>query len=343
MGGKSTQECSADELAFFSKRTGGLLFRVNALMWPVIPEKDEALHPLQCSLFKENQCSVLLLIEHWVDEMNQCSVLLLHPRRNPVALFRRLLHLPDEKKKVPEAVKNAVVSAVRRFDQKMSRPRSNSVTPLQLRVSNNDLFWTFQAPKGVADAMLVCHVATSILQVRSRRPDQCLSNSNSNHEIVATHLSRYCAYLVAYCPELLPDDSAWCTSLYKAVKKEAARVLRDVGDRVSTATHVVEDQQLIKLLSEQSKHRVLNDGAELGRRLVELPEGEEVAWKALAEFWSETLVSVAAACDNIDEHAEAVARGGELVTLLWALLAHVDVGSIDDDDATATHGAPDVV
>ncbi|XP_048558603.1 uncharacterized protein LOC125539240 [Triticum urartu] len=279
------------------------------------------------------------LIEHWVDEMNQCSVLLLHQRRKPVALLRRLLHRPDEKKKVPKAVKTAVVSAVRRFDPRISRLRSNSVTPLQLRVNNNELLWTFQAPKGVADAMLVCHVATSILQVRSRRKNKPLSN----HEIAATHISQYCAYLVAYCPELLPDDAAWCRSLYKAVKKDAARVLRDGGGRVSTATPEVEDQQLLKLLSEQSKHRVLKDGAELGRLLAELPAGEEVAWKTLAEFWSDTLVSVAAACDNIDDHAEAVARGGELVTLLWALLAHV--GSVDDDtaDAAATYGAPDAV
>jgi hypothetical protein len=31
--------------------------------------------------------------------------------------------------------------------------------------------------------------------------------------------------LVAYVPELLPDDDEWCKSLYKAVKKDCTRVL----------------------------------------------------------------------------------------------------------------------
>uniref|UniRef100_M8CZ49 Uncharacterized protein n=1 Tax=Aegilops tauschii TaxID=37682 RepID=M8CZ49_AEGTA len=269
---------------------------------------------------------------HWEDKMNQSSILVLRPRRNLVALLRHLLHLPDQKK-VPRPVKAAVVDAVRRY--KRTGRQTNGATHMQLHVNN--LLWTSQGTKGTADVILVCHVATSILEVRSRRQNKPLSN----HEIAATHISQYCAYLDAYCPELLPDDAAWCRSLYKAVNKDAARVLR--SDRVSPATPEAEDQQLVKLLSEQSKHHVLKDGAELGRLLTELPEGEEVAWKALAEFWSDTLVSVAAACDNIDEHAEAVARGGELVTLLWALLAHV--GSVDDDtaDAAATHGAPDAV
>ncbi|XP_045085598.1 uncharacterized protein [Aegilops tauschii subsp. strangulata] len=276
------------------------------------------------------------IMKHWEDKMNQCSILVLHARRNPVALLRHLLHLPDQKKKVPRPVKTAVIDTVRRYER--IKRRSNGTTPLQLQV-NDDLLWSFEEAKGTSDAMLVCHIATSILEVRSRGHKQPLSD----HEIVATHLSQYCAYLVANSPELLPDDAVWCRSIYEAVKKDATRVLRDGGDQVSTATPEEEHQQLFKLLSGQSKHHVLKDGGELGRRLAELPEGEEVAWKALAEFWSETVVSVAAACDNIDEHAEAVARGGELVTLLWALLAHVGSVHVDTADAAATHGAPDAV
>lgn len=40
-----------------------------------------------------------------------------------------------------------------------------------------------------------------------------------------THLSRYCAYLMTWLPELLPDDDAWSKDLYEAVKKDADRVL----------------------------------------------------------------------------------------------------------------------
>ncbi|KAM3412888.1 hypothetical protein ACQJBY_004199 [Aegilops geniculata] len=271
------------------------------------------------------------LLDRWEDKMYQCSILPLHPSRNPIALLRRILHLPDQKMKVPTAVKAAVLDVVR-MNQR-NKLGNNGATPRRLQVGS-DLLWTSHVAKGAADAMLVCHVATSILEMTRSR-----EQLHSDHEIVATHLSRYCAYLVACCPKLLPDDHVWCRSLYKAVKKDAGRVLAGRGITVSTSE--AEYRRLVDLLIARSNHQVLKDGAELGQRLAELPEGEEVAWKALAGFWTEMIVSVAATCDNIDEHAEAVARGGELVTLLWALLAHV--GSVDDDTAAATRGAPDVV
>ncbi|XBJ12720.1 hypothetical protein VPH35_017184 [Triticum aestivum] len=272
-----------------------------------------------------------MLSGHWEDKMNQCSILALHPSINVVSLLRHILNLPDHKEKVPRVVKVAIVDAVRRFDQRRIRHRSNlGATPLQLR-AGNELLWTFHGAKGVADAILMCHVATSILEMASSQR-QLLSD----HEIVATHLSRYCAYLVAYSPKLLPDDAVWCRSLYKAVKKDAERSLVGCGITIST-----DYGRVVELLSTRSKHHVLRDGVELGWRLAELPEGEEVAWKALAEFWSETVVCIAASCDDMDEHAEAIARGGELITLLWALLYHV--GSVDDATTAATHGAPDDV
>ncbi|CAM0953757.1 unnamed protein product [Alopecurus aequalis] len=282
------------------------------------------------------------LLDHWEDKMNQCSVLVLYPWRNPVGLLRRLLHLPDQKKKIPRAVKAAVVNAVRRYDQRrMRRPSNGRATPLPIQLGS-DLLWTFHAAKGVADAMLVCHVATGILEARSSNHKKPLSD----HEVVATQLSRYCAYLVACSPELLPDDALWCRSLYKAVNKDAARVLSRGCTWPSMAPEA-KDQRLVRLLSARSKHQVLKDGAELGARLAQLAQGgeEDVAWKALAAFWSETVVSVAASSDNMDEHAEAIARGGELVTILWALLAHLRSVDDDDDAAVATHGAappPDV-
>ncbi|KAI5020401.1 hypothetical protein ZWY2020_045289 [Hordeum vulgare] len=272
-----------------------------------------------------------MLSGNWEDKMNQCSILVLHPSINPVALLRHIIHLPDHKEKVPKVVKTAVVDAVRRFDQRRIRHRGSlGATPLQLQ-AGNELRWTFHGAKGVADAMLMCHVATSILETASSRR-QLLSD----HEIVATHLSRYCAYLVACCPKLLPDDPVWCRSLYKAVKKDAERSLSGCNITIST-----DYGRLVELLSMRSKHHVLRDGVELGWRLAELPEGEKVAWKALAEFWSETVVCIAASCDDMDEHAEAIARGGELITLLWTLLYHV--GSVDDTTADATHVSVDDV
>jgi hypothetical protein len=139
---------------------------------------------------------------------------------------------------------------------------------------------------------------------------------------------------VAFSPELLPDDDAWSRSLYKHTKKDAERVL--AAARVAVPpTPEMEYRQLVELLSTRSKHDVLKDGAKLGEQLVELTEGEDAAWKALAGFGSAAIL-YAAPSDNLDGHAEAVARGGELITLLWALLAHLEVDPRPEDTAAAT-------
>jgi hypothetical protein len=80
---------------------------------------------------------------------------------------------------------------------------------------------------------------------------------------------------------------------------------------------------------------------ELGKRLADLAEAEEEAaatWRVLAGFWSEMILYVAPS-ENLDGHAEAIARGGEMITLLWALLAHVGIVRRADRNATTTAAA----
>lgn len=66
-------------------------------------------------------------------------------------------------------------------------------------------------------------------------------------------------------------------------------------------------------------------GAELGTQLVE-ECGDDAAqgWVLLAELWAELIVYVAPS-DNIEGHAEALAQGGEFITLLWALSTHTGI------------------
>ncbi|TVU40990.1 hypothetical protein EJB05_14478, partial [Eragrostis curvula] len=157
-----------------------------------------------------------------------------------------------------------------------------------------------------------------------------------HHKIAATHLSRYCAYLVTWSPELLPDDAAWSSSLYDAVKKDVRHGF--AGRRLtSSTTPEAEYQMVVDVLGEYSKHEVLKNGVSLGKQLVELAEGEGTSWKLLAGFWSEMILFVAPS-ENLKGHSEAIARGGELITLLWAMLFHAGIVSRpgeDGDGATA--------
>ncbi|XP_071675379.1 uncharacterized protein [Lolium perenne] len=280
------------------------------------------------------------LVRPLKDNMNQCSIIVLHPRKlAPVALLRRIIPLPEQKKsvKVPREVKTAIVDTLR-SSSRGDDLRNGKMTWQQLGIQVGDNFLQAHGAQGTSDTLLAWHIATTIFEARN--PRTLASSSGS----VATHLSRYCAYLVAYCPELLPDNEGWSKSVYKATKKDADHALRDA---VPAAMPELKYRQLVELLSAAgSKNQVLKEGARLGEQLVELMKGEEeAAWKALAGLWCETILYMAPS-DNLDGHAEAVARGGELITLLWALLTHVSIPEAATGSSTTTTrmgASPDMV
>jgi len=277
-------------------------------------------------------------MKHWDGKMSQCSVLVLQSRRtSPLVLVRRLLPLPDHRKKVKvtAAVKVCIINALRSI---INGSLSNGVESLRRSQVGESFIWACDG-KGTSDTILVWHIATCILEVKHPyghdKRQGSSPNLDSDHKIVATHLSRYCAYLVTWCPELLPDEDEWSKSLYNAVKEDATCVLA-VRAATRPLTPEVEYQDLVQLLSEDSKHEVLKNGVRLGKQLVELVEGEEAAWAMLAGFWAEMILYVSPS-KNLRGHSMAIACGGELITLLWALLFHVGIVSrLGEPDFTAT-------
>uniref|UniRef100_A0A0E0LGT6 DUF4220 domain-containing protein n=1 Tax=Oryza punctata TaxID=4537 RepID=A0A0E0LGT6_ORYPU len=281
-----------------------------------------------CLLFRCNYCK--LVNNPWKDNINLCSILEMttKKRSTPCHLLpiRRLiptLPLPEKAKnvKVPDQVKSAIIDKLR-----SSKGRQLTKGTASLGSDNNHLLWACSCGaerSSTTDVLLVWHIATTILEVRY--PSTTTDSSSSR--VVATHLSGYCAYLVAYCPELLPDDDGWSKDLYKDVKEDARRALS--AGRVPVSTPEEECKKLIRLLSAGCRHEVLRNGAKLAEQLVALvqtqqEEDEGKAWKVLAGFWSEMILYLAPS-DNLDGHAAAIARGGELITLLWALLTHVGI------------------
>lgn len=171
--------------------------------------------------------------------------------------------------------------------------------------------------KGVSDTILAWHIATSLFELRHPKA--------SDAKIAATHLSRYCAYLVMYLPGLLPDDEEWSKILHQDVKKDADRVLAGWARSDASAAEADEYQQLVELLisADSTNHVVVRNGARIAEQLVKL-QSDRDQWKALAHFWSEMILYVAPS-QNLDGHAEAIASGGELITLLWVLLEHAGI------------------
>ncbi|KAL6609858.1 hypothetical protein ACP70R_039827 [Stipagrostis hirtigluma subsp. patula] len=251
-------------------------------------------------------------LNKWEDKMSQCSILVPHSQEVSI-FYRRLVHLPNQRKiKVPNEVKEAVFKALQddlaSLEEGAIKHIRRPSSPVSDCDDNSLLPWP--GAKGTASAILAWHIATSIFEVKDPNP--------SDHKVVATTLSRYCAYLVGYRPELLPDADEWCKKLYKDVEKDPALHLARFAARAAAP----EDRykQLAETLIAESKQEVLKSGGRLGVKLADT----STTWEELARFWSQMLLYVAPS-ENSDAHADAIFRGGELITLLWALLLHAGI------------------
>ncbi|KAK3126317.1 hypothetical protein QOZ80_7AG0554810 [Eleusine coracana subsp. coracana] len=282
--------------------------------------------------WRNNLMGICKLMKHWDGKMNQCSVLGFH-RSAPllVLLTTRLLRLPDQKTKVKvsASVKLKIIDALRSCNSHGRRLSNGTSSLRQSQVRDQSFLWACNG-KGTSDIILTWHIATCILEVRYPQLQEQETQSISDNKIVAMHLSRYCAYLMAWYPDLLPDDDGWSKSVYDGIKKDVVRVLASGGGAAAAGSSTPEakyQKLLAQLMSEPSNHEVLKSGVRLGKQLAELTEGEggqEAAWKLLAGFWSEMILYVAPS-DNLKGHSEAIARGGELITLIWAMLFHAGI------------------
>ncbi|KAJ1283610.1 hypothetical protein BS78_03G141300 [Paspalum vaginatum] len=165
------------------------------------------------------------------------------------------------------------------------------------------------------ELILMWHVGTRLFEMKS--------TSSSPDMIAACHLSYYCAYLVAVAPELLPDCAAWTKRRYKEVSDDVMSAAAALGSESMAMAERYE--QMVQALSKGSRDTVLRRGAELGRHLVEdYVDDEATACRILADYWSEMVLYVAPS-ENVKGHVQAMARGGEFITIVWALLLHAGV------------------
>lgn len=188
--------------------------------------------------------------------------------------------------------------------------------------------WISTLPeKNYANTILIWHIATCYLDMD---PDyghrylllESTSQANSSYDM-ATKLSKYCAYLVAFLPELLRGDARATSEAFQSVVQGTRTVLGDAVDKY----------EKMKTLSHVGQHSSLptfEAGVALAKRLqgifpikkIEALENSkriEALWNLLADFWVETILYIAP-CDDTAKHIDMLAQGGELITHVWALL-----------------------
>ncbi|KQK19630.1 hypothetical protein BRADI_1g49450v3 [Brachypodium distachyon] len=208
--------------------------------------------------------------------------------------------------------------------------------------------------ESVAEVMLTWHVATTIMEAKCP-PGVGSKKTTKGFHTVATRLSRYCAYLVAFHPELLPDNQEKTERVFEAAKEELEGVLGCCGYYLSCWGARVNGVVAAAVPGAEWKDggKVVHNGAKLGnmlreeatrcsRKLGNMLGGEamrkggddddddgqlETTWKLLADVWTELLVYVAPSSDEerVMGHASVLVQGGEFITVLWALTTHVGI------------------
>ncbi|CAL4976482.1 unnamed protein product [Urochloa decumbens] len=243
----------------------------------------------------------------WRHRIGQNSVL--EPRRFLMRsgfLSERLYGKAGLMRSVPvsPAVKDAVIrsllSSYGRMDDK-----GKSVAAR--RVGGSKVDWALHGGDGRSSSstelILTWHVATRLYEMKAK------SAPESADMAAACHLSYYCAYLAAAAPELLPDATAWTERRYREVSDDVRAALG--ADGTGSEPLAERYELVVAALSAGPRDKVLWRGAELGRRLVEEYAGDEPS-------------------ENAKGHVEAMARGGEFITLVWALLLHAGVTTRPD-------------
>ncbi|CAM0903961.1 unnamed protein product [Alopecurus aequalis] len=311
---------------------------------PVLQREGFFFQPIIRSLLR------LRALQAWQDKLGQYSLLhSLHTsRRCNHFLHYATLFLVHKVGKgrvrgkpvmVSELVKRAIVDSL----AGSSGHLTNGVRSLRSNGVHEQLSWACHDGEDgivVTRAILVWHVATDICKHQldvakgkdDKQPPAVFGDDRVAVEAsasVATDLSRYCAYLLAFAPSLLPDHRSISASMLSETIEDARKLLRGskkmekkceklMGVAVAANYDVGGDDD------DGGTVPLVMLGARLARQLMEDIQDTALRWRVLAEFWAEMVLYVAPS-DDARAHLEALAKGGQFVTHLWALLTHAGV------------------
>ncbi|TKW22278.1 hypothetical protein SEVIR_4G218400v4 [Setaria viridis] len=217
---------------------------------------------------------------------------------------------------VPMELKKAIA-----WTLKASNGQIANGAPALVRHGMPELCWACPTNNEftLAQVILLWHIATSYCEIsESNRVNVQPTAQTSNPKLVATSLSKYCAYLVKFAPKLVPGSPIETESTLEELVYEARRAFK-VNPDILTLFGELQQQHN----EGRARDWVLAKGAVLGIKLASM-EDQVTRWNLLADFWAELMLYIAP-CDNVAAHIESLAEGGEFVTHVWALLMHAGI------------------
>lgn len=169
--------------------------------------------------------------------------------------------------------------------------------------------------------ILIWHIATSYGEAR-QSDDGPMVGDTLLYFGIATKLSRYCAYLVAFLPELLPGDSLTTRMVLQELLQEAETLY----GHTNTGTNNMKRRKLVKLalLPRDPIQTTLQKGVTLGRQLEDSHPNQQEHWRMVAACWVRIHLYMAPS-DNVAGHIQQLAKGGEFLTHIWACLSNLGI------------------
>lgn len=211
-------------------------------------------------------------------------------------------------------VKKAIILSLKNNEKELS----NGIASLH-KNEVNQLSWACKLSTQT-HVIMVWHIATSLCEIAASNRNNWEQLRETEHFKVATTLSKYCAYLLAFKPKLLPEHAYTTEVIFEQVIAEARDVLNGCSNMKSKY------EKMMKFADEaESEKFIIQKGGVLGKQILqEINENVELQWKVLADFWAGMMLFVAPS-DDTSAHAKYLAEGGEFVTHLWALLTHAGI------------------
>uniref|UniRef100_A0A5B7BA25 DUF4220 domain-containing protein n=1 Tax=Davidia involucrata TaxID=16924 RepID=A0A5B7BA25_DAVIN len=172
--------------------------------------------------------------------------------------------------------------------------------------------------------ILILHIATDLCFYwdGGENPNTVSSNCRESK-----HISDYMLYLLVMCPFLLPIGIGLIR--FRDTCAEAREFFEEKGPINGKAKacekflHLNTEVLPMKVKGDRSKS-VLFDACRLAQKLQKIQGGKENKWEIVSGVWVEMLAYAASHCRG-HHHAQQLRKGGELLTHVWLLMAHLGI------------------
>uniref|UniRef100_J3MI13 DUF4220 domain-containing protein n=1 Tax=Oryza brachyantha TaxID=4533 RepID=J3MI13_ORYBR len=185
------------------------------------------------------------------------------------------------------------------------------------------------------ESLLLWHIATDLCSSPSTSPSE-RQGADTGGDIdglrsISETLSEYMLYLLVRQPEMLSATAGIGLLRYRDTCAEAKRLFKSAAawepghqdtQRMLLAVNTSKKPADVK--GDLSKS-VLFDACILAKVLRQL-DGDTM-WRVVAGVWMEMLTYAAGRCHG-STHVRQLSRGGELITLVWFLMAHMGIGDM---------------